>query len=285
MKKRILSMFIVFIMMTTLLIGCSSKDVENNSTGANSENAETSLDKKKLKVGTFATSAIAAEAGISTLEELGYEVEVVFFDDVILPNKALQERTIDFNIMQHAPYLKAYMDSNQGTELTMAKLFYYPNYGLYSSRYDSVENLPDGATIGLYNDPSNIDRGLRILETNGLIKFIDEEKDMYSDMDIVENPKNFKFEMVGFGTAVRAMEDLDACMAASSHILQAGLDPKKVLIMEDREKTSIDFTCGIAIRAEDLETNWVKDLIKAYTSEASAKHMNENYKGATVPAF
>ena len=285
MKKRILSMFIIFIMMTTLLIGCSSKDVENNSTGANSENAETSLDKKKLKVGTFATSAIAAEAGISTLEELGYEVEVVFFDDVILPNKALQEGTIDFNIMQHAPYLKAYMDSNQGTELTMAKLFYYPNYGLYSSRYDSVENLPDGATIGLYNDPSNIDRGLRILETNGLIKFIDEEKDMYSDMDIVENPKNFKFEMVGFGTAVRAMEDLDACMAASSHILQAGLDPKKVLIMEDREKTSIDFTCGIAIRAEDLETNWVKDLIKAYTSEASAKHMNENYKGATVPAF
>lgn len=290
MKKKILLMLLAFVMVSTLLVACKgeaekSKEEDSSARVTNGSIEEPTDKKTKLKVGTFASSGIAAGAGVSTLEELGYEVELIYFDDVILPNKALQEGSIDLNIMQHGPYLEAYMDSNQGTELTMAKLFYYPNYGMYSSRYDSVENLPDGGTIGLYSDPSNVDRGLRILESFGLIKLSDEDKAMYSDLDIVDNPKNFKFEMVGFGTAVRAMEDLDACMAAASHILAADLDPTKVLLLEDSEKTSVDFTCGIAVRVEDLETDWVKDVIKAYTSDASAKYINENYKGATIPAF
>lgn len=289
MKKRVLFMILAIVML--LVVGCKSKETATTETPATTEissedkKEERVPEKKTLKVGTFASSGIAAEAGVATLKEMGYEVEVIYFDDAVLPNTALQEGSIDFNIYQHVPYLEAYMKNNPGAELKMAKLLYYPNYGLYSTKYESLKDLPDGAKIGLYSDASNVDRGLRILDSNGLIKLTSEKKPIYSELDVVENPKNFKFELVSFGTAVRAMEDLDASMAASSHILAAKLDPKKALVLEDKTMTTADFTCGIAVRAEDFETVWLEDVIKAYTSESSAKYINENYNGASVPVF
>ena len=246
-KESIIYVSCYYIICNNVLVGCkaeeTAKTTTETSSSETSKNKEERVPEKKiLKVGTFASSGIAAEAGIATLEEMGYEVEVVYFDDAVLPNTALQEGSIDFNIFQHEPYLDAYMENKPGVDLTMAELLYYPNYGLYSSKYESLDDLPEGAKIGLYSDASNVDRGLRILDSYGLIKLIDEEKDIYNELDIVENPKNFTFELVGFGTAVRAMEDLDASMAASSHILAAELDPTDALVLEDREKTSADFT-------------------------------------------
>ncbi|MDD2495973.1 MAG: MetQ/NlpA family ABC transporter substrate-binding protein [Tissierellia bacterium] len=289
MKKKVL---FILLAMAMLLVGCTSEKPATTEpteteekTESNSSETEKEPEKKSLKVGTFSSSGIAAEAGVSTLEEMGYEIEVIYFDDAVLPNVALQEGSIDFNMFQHTPYLEAYMENNHGVDLTMAELIYYPNYGLYSSKYETLDDLPEGAKIGLYSDASNVDRGLRILDSYGLIKLTDEEKDIYNELDIVENPKNFTFELVGFGTAVRAMEDLDASMAASSHILAADLDPTAALALEERDKANADFTCGIAVRTEDLETVWLEDVIKAYTSDASAQYMNENYKGASVPVF
>lgn len=241
--------------------------------------------KKSLKVGTFASSGIAAEAGVEALKGMGYDVEVVYFDDAVLPNTALQEGAIDYNIFQHTPYLDAYMKNNPGVPLTMALLLYYPNYGLYSTKYKTLDELPNGARIGLYSDASNVDRGLRILNACGLIKLKDGKKDIYSELDIVENPKNVTFDLVNFGTAVRALGDLDACMAAASHILAGGMDPRAALVLEDKEHTSADFTCGITVRTSDVESEWLKDVIKAYTSESSRRYINDNYKGASVPVF
>lgn len=268
------------------LVGCSSNDSKSSDSNSKEDTSEESVkETKKLKVGTFASSGIAAEAGVKPLENMGYEIEVVYFDDAVLPNTALQEGSIDFNIFQHTPYLEEYLKDNSGVELSMAELLYYPNYGLYSTKHDSIEDLPDNAVIGLYSDASNVDRGLRILDSCGLITLIDEEKSIYSEVDIIENPKNITFELVNFGTAVRSLDDLDACMAASSHILDGGLDPKKALVLEDKTKTSADFTCGIAVRTEDLDSEWLKDVIEGYKSDESRDYINENYKGASVPVF
>lgn len=283
--KKAISVLLMMALSLTLLAGCGSKAEESQDTKEETTEDSGKEEKKSLKVGTAGASHIAAEAGVSALEEMGYEVEVVSFDDYVLPNTALQEGTIDYNIYQHRPYLEAFLKDNNGVDLTMAIDLYYPNYGLYSTRYESLEELPDGAKIGLYSDASNVDRGLRILDACGLIKLTDEEREMYTEMDVVENPKNLTFELVGFGTAVRSMEDLDACMAASSHILEGGLDPKSALVFEEKENATEDFTCGITVRTEDLEEDWVQDVIEAYTSESSRKYMEDNYKGASVPVF
>ena len=244
---------------------------------------KTDKDKNLIKVGTFATSAIAANAGVAPLKEMGYEVNVIIFDDAVLPNTALQEGSIDLNIFQHTPYLEAFMKNNHGEPLSMVNpLLFYPNYGLYSKKYETLGQIPEKAVIGLYNDASNIDRGLKVLNACGLIKLTDEKKDLYNVFDIVENPKNLKFYEMAFGTAVRALDDVDASMAAASHILRGGLDPRKALAFETPNDV---FACGITVRTADMNSNWVKDVVKAYTSDASRDAINTGYKGASVPLF
>lgn len=271
MKRKMLVSLLALVTAASMIVGATC--------------AESAEKKKTIKVGSFSTSRFAAEAGVEPLEKMGYDVEVVYFDDAVLPNTALQEGSIECNIYQHEPYLLAYMKDNSGPSLCMVQMLYYPSYGLYSTRYKTLAEIPDGAHIGLYSDASNVDRGLRLLDACGLIKLVDEDKKLYSELDVVENPKNIKFELVAFGSGVRALGDLDACVAVGSHILDGGLDPRAALALEKRGSTGSDFTCGIAIRTEDKDSDWVKDVIKAYTSDASRDYMNEHYKGASVPVF
>lgn len=265
-------------MILTAFCGC-----ENNTTTEKSKVQEE--EKTTIKIGSMSSNSISVDAGIPQLEKMGYKVEVIVFDDAVLPNIALQEGSIDINIHQHTPYLEAYIDNNPGESLSMAKLLYFPNYGLYSTKYNSIDEIPNNALIGLYSDASNVDRGLRILETAGLIKLSSEEKDMYSEIDIVENPKKLQFKLVNFGTGVRAMEDLDACMATGTNIKDSGRDPLDALVLEDREKAKVDFSCGIAAKTSNLESKWLKDIIKAYTSDESRNYMTEQFGGASIPIF
>jgi len=239
--------------------------------------------KKMIRVGTFSTSTVAANAGVEPLKEMGYEVEVIIFDDAVLPNTALQEGSVDINIFQHTPYLKAFMKDNPGEPLSMVDpLVYYPKYGLYSKKHQTLDQIPDKALIGLYNDASNIDRGLRVLNACGLIKLAETKKEMYNVFDIVENPKHLQFYEMAFGTAVRALDDVDASMAGASHILKGGLDPTKALAFEAPNNV---FACGIAVRTANMDSQWLKDVVKAYTSDASRNAINTGYKGSCVAMF
>ena len=247
------------------------------------EGKGTTKQKKKIKVGTFSTSQIAANAGVESLKSMGYEVEIIIFDDAVLPNTALQEGSIDINIFQHTPYLKAFMKDNHGEPLSMVDpLIYYPNYGLYSKKHQTLDQIPEKGVIGLYNDASNIDRGLRVLNACGLIKLTETKKDLYNVFDIIENPKHLKFYEMSFGTAVRALDDVDASMAGASHILKGGLDPKKALALETPNNV---FACGITVRTVNMDSEWLKDVVKAYTSDASRNAINTGYQGASVALF
>src|SRR5699024_6485136 len=103
------------------------------------------------------------------LAEEGIEVELVQMGDYIQPNEALVNGEVDANFSQHVPFMEEF-NRNKGADLVSVQPVYYPNYGIYSREYDSIENLPDGATIGVANDSSNLDRSLRLLAENGLIE-------------------------------------------------------------------------------------------------------------------
>ena len=287
MKKRLLFITTIIITLAFLIVGCTPNE-EKTVNKEDSGNKENSLgkeeeSKKIIKIGTFSTSKIAADSGKKELEDMGYEVEIVVFDDAVLPNTALAEGSIDANIFQHTPYLDAYLKDNDKVSLSMVDpLLYYPNYGLYSIKHKNIENIPENGIIGLYNDASNMDRGLKLLESSGLIKLTDEKKDLYNLLDISENPKNLKFVEMAFGTAVRSLEDTDASIATGSHILQADMDPKSALILEE---TKNDFACGITVGTEELDKEWVKNIKEAYTSDSARKALEEGYKGASVALY
>ena len=105
--------------------------------------------------------------------------------------------------------------------------------GLFSEKYSSVEEIPEGATIAIPNDAMNMDRALRILETGGLITLKD-GVEQYSVTDIESNPKNLNLMDMDQTQTVRALEDTDASVAFFSHMRNAGKDFNTCLLYTSR---------------------------------------------------
>ena len=151
-----------------------------------------SSEQKTIKVGTRADSMDKLAAVTPDIEAAGYKIEAVSFDDSVLPNQALGEGSIDCNWYQHEPYLQAYNKSN-GTDFVMVEpKSYAPLFGMYSSKWKSLEELPDGATLGMCSDASNQARGMIMLKDHGLLTLVD-GVDTPTIHDVKDNPKNLQF--------------------------------------------------------------------------------------------
>jgi D-methionine transport system substrate-binding protein len=247
--------------------------------GGDSTEAENgSAEKDAIVIGTEPSAAPSAECIKPVLEEMGYTVEITYFDDYVLPDTALVEGSIDCNIYQHTPYMEMYNESN-GTDLIMAGLIAYPNLGIYSTQYESLEDIPDGSQVSITNDASNEDRALRLLQEAGLITLPEEpgETGLYTTFDIVDNPKNLELVSVAETQLVESMNDVAISVCPSSHILENGLDPMSAFIMEEPNE---DAMIGVTIRPEDKDAQWVKDLLAAYSDDSAKEAFDESYKGA-----
>ena len=123
----------------------------------------------KLTVGASSTPhAELLELVKPALAEQGIELDIVIYDDYVLPNTALQDGTLDANYFQHTPYLNSFNASN-GTDLVSAGLIHYEPFGIYSKTVAALSDLADGATIIIPDDDSNQTRALLLLQQEGLI--------------------------------------------------------------------------------------------------------------------
>ncbi len=68
------------------------------------------------------------------------------FQDYVLPNKALADKELDANYFQHIPYLEAQMKEH-GYDLFNAGGIHIEPIGVYSKKYKSLEELPNGAKL------------------------------------------------------------------------------------------------------------------------------------------
>ena len=127
-------------------------------------------DDKVIKVGASSTPhAEILEQVKESLKKDGYELEIVVYDDYVLPNQALAEGTLDANYFQHTPYLNSY-NASKGTDLVSAALIHYEPFGLYGNGVDAVADIAPGATILIPADDSNETRALLLLAQEGLIE-------------------------------------------------------------------------------------------------------------------
>ena len=123
----------------------------------------------KLTVGASSTPhAELLELVKPALAGQGIELDIVIYDDYVLPNTALQDGTLDANYFQHTPYLNSFNASN-GTDLVSAGLIHYEPFGIYSKTVAALSDLADGATIIVPDDDSNQPRALLLLQQEGLI--------------------------------------------------------------------------------------------------------------------
>jgi len=239
---------------------------------------------KTLKVGATAVPhAEILEVVKPLLEKEGVKLEIVEFNDYVQPNLALNDKELDANFFQHEPYLLNFIDEHKEVKLKNAFGVHIEPMGVYSKKVKDLKELAEGASVAIPNDPTNGGRALLLLDKAGLIKIKDGVKEKATVQDVVENPKNLKFQEVEAAQVPRTLEDVDAAVINTNYAMQVDLVPTKdALFMEDSTSPYVNI---IAVREGDESRPEIQALIKVLKSDEVKNFINEKYKGAVVPAF
>ena len=265
MKLRKILSLALSALLCVSVVGCSSQ----------------SKDDKVIKVGaTLVPGGELLEELKPMIEEKGYDLEIVTFEDYILPNEALHNGEIDVNLFQHKPFLEK-TNEEKGYDLVAVEPLYVCPITLYSDKRDSLEDLQDGDTIALTNDPSNESRSLRLLESAGLIKI--KEGELVTPNDIIENPKNLKFVEAEASLLPSILKDVEAAFINTNFAVAAGINANEQGILI--APTDNTYANIIASRKGDEESEKIQVLKKALTSDEARDFINNEYKGTIIPIF
>jgi len=214
--------------------------------------------------------------------EKGLNIEILEFSDYVVPNQALADGDLNANSFQHKPYLDNQI-ADRGFDLVpVAKTITTP-MGVYSKKVKSLNELADGATVGIPNDPTNGGRALLILEKEGLIKVNPDAGLKAGPADVTENPKNLQFAELDAAQLPRSLDDVDAAVINTNYALEAGLHPNTDAIAI--EGTESPYANLIVVRSEDKDAPWVKTLVESYNNDTIKDFINEEFKGALIPSW
>lgn len=269
--KRFLAVLLVLTLIGAGLTGCSKKEEVD----------------KNIKVGASSTPhAEILEAARPILEQEGYTLEIVVYNDYVQPNVALESGDLDANYFQHQPYLDQYNAENK-TDIVSAGSIHYEPYGLYPGKTATLDALADGAQIAVPSDVSNEARALLLLEAQGLIKLKEGVGLNATKNDISENPKNIEIVEIEAAQLARSLQDVDMAVINGNYAIEAGLNVSKDAIASE-DKASIaaqTYANIVAVKSGNESREDIKALIKALQSDTVKKFIEDTYEGAVVPSF
>lgn len=222
----------------------------------------------------------------NALEQEGIEIELVLFSDYNQPNEALQNGSLDLNATQGYPFLFSWNDENDGTITPIGNTLITP-LGLYSDKYESVEDIPEGGTIAIPNDPSTYGRALQALEIAGLID-VDEAAGIFpEDKDILDNPKNLQFELLDPSMTAVMLQDVDASIINTGFATDAGLTIDDAIFVDASDLDSVNpmYINVIASREEDKDNPLYLKIVELFQTDEIAKIIEESSKDSLIPVF
>ncbi|MCF7770637.1 MAG: MetQ/NlpA family ABC transporter substrate-binding protein [Achromobacter pulmonis] len=194
---------------------------------------------KPLRIGLIPSVANAAtELAVAEARKAGLAVELVEFNDWVLPNIAVADGSIDANFFQHEPFLQLF-NARRGTHLTPIAYGYSTTIGLFSKKLGKGEPLPDGATIAIPNDPVNTGRALLLLQSIGLIKLKPGVAQQATLEDVTDNPKHLKLVQIEGSQSARAFDDVTASVTYTTFAKQAGLNEKDGLAFDNTDPANV----------------------------------------------
>ncbi|MGE0800392.1 MAG: MetQ/NlpA family ABC transporter substrate-binding protein [Lautropia sp.] len=238
---------------------------------------------KVLKVGvTAGPHAQIFEQVRKVAEKDGLRIQIVEFSDYVQPNAALAAGDLDANSYQHKPYLDQQI-KDRGYKF--ASIGYTVNFpiGIYSKKVGKLDDLKEGARVGIPNDPTNGGRVLLVFQDRGLIRLKPEVGLKATPLDIVENPRKIKFVEVDAAQLPRTLDDLDASAINTNYALSAGLNPGKDAIAQESAKSP--YVNLIAVREQDRGAPWAAALVKAYQSDEVRRFIEVTFKGSVIAGF
>jgi D-methionine transport system substrate-binding protein len=212
----------------------------------------------------------------------GLDIKVIEFSDYIVPNAALAAGDIEANSYQNQPFLDQ-QNKDRGYNIVPVGLTVNFPLGVYSKKYKSWAEVPDGSQIAIQNDPTNGGRSLLLLQDRGVITLKDGVGFKPTVLDIVSNPKKLKFIEVDAAQTPRSLDDVGAAAINTNFAIPAGLNPQKdALLKEDPKGPYVNF---IAVRAADKDKPWVKTLVESYHSPEVKAFIEAKFQGAVLAGW
>ncbi len=248
---------------------------------------------KKVVIGaTPSPHVIILEQIVDDLKELGYDLEIQTFTEYPIPNPATAAGELDANYFQHLPYLNDYNANVSEDEQLVAVIpVHYEPYGLYAGTKSNLDDIADGDSIAVTNDPANETRALLLLQDAGLIKLADDvtPNSTVTVLDIVENPKNLDIKELNAELIPSVLGDVAFAVINGNFAIGAGLSPAKdALFLEPAEgDVGVTYTNYVVVKTADKDADFVEALKKAlYTQKVYDFIINyEDFQGGVIPTF
>jgi D-methionine transport system substrate-binding protein len=257
-----------------LLAGCAGSAGSSDSASSESET---------VKIGVVGASDPYWETYVDAAADEGITVELVDFSDYNQPNPALAEGEVDLNQFQHIIYLAQYNEANDQDLVPVGATAIYP-LGLYSSQYDSVEDIPDDATVAVPNDPSNLARALLVLQSADLIT-LKGGGTIYSTLsDVDESKSRVKVTELDPTLTATSLPDVAAAIINNDFIVDSGLEATDAIAQDDpADPNALPYVNIFAARAEDKDNKTFQKLVEIYqTTKAVTDGVIENSGGTAV---
>lgn len=273
--KKIVTLLLAACLLASCLVGCAGSNKTED---------------KTIVVGASSTPhAEILEQVKDVLAEDGWTLEIRVFDDYILPNKALNDKELDANYFQHAPYLDSFNASN-GTDLVSAAKIHYEPFGVYGNGVSALSELADGATIIIPADDSNETRALLLLQQEGLITLPEDASASkgVTTLDILDNG-GYDIQAVQADTVPAQLKNANEGTIAvinGNYALQAGLHSSDALALESAAGDAAQTYANIiACRRGEESSDKVKALVAALETDAVKQYIADTYNGAVVAIF
>ncbi|WP_026652360.1 MetQ/NlpA family ABC transporter substrate-binding protein [Butyrivibrio proteoclasticus] len=290
MKKRVFtSLILAATLAFTALTGCG------NNAGKAAVGTQTVDDNdKKITVGATDVphAQILNDVVKGILAEEGYELEVVTFTDYVIPNKALESGELDANYFQTLGYMNQ-QNEDAGLHLATVAGVHIEPMGIYSEKYTSLSELPDGAKIGIPNDPDNASRALDVLIQKGVLVSKGQygEDATYTESSLTKdaeaNPHGYEITPLDAANLPRSLSDLDIAVINGNYALASDLPSSHpaLEIEEFTEETTVKRTNFLVVKQGNENSVKIQALVKALQSDEVKQYIEETYKGAVIPAF
>ncbi|NGL84396.1 MetQ/NlpA family ABC transporter substrate-binding protein [Streptococcus equi] len=273
--------FVSLALASIVLVACSGKQDDNNT----------------LTIGVM-TKTASDQARWDKIEELLKKDKITLkykeFTDYSQPNKAVANGEVDVNSFQHYNFLDNWNKENKADLKAIAETYISPIH-LFSgtspdgkAKYQSIDELPDGAQIAVPNDATNESRALYVLQAAGLIKLNVSGDKLATIANITENKKKLDIKELDASQTARALTSADAAIVNNSYAVPAKIDFKTSLFKEKADENAKQWINIIAAQKDwekSAKADAIKKLIKAYHTDDVKKIVDKTSNGVDVPVW
>lgn len=266
MKKNVFALALCAVLSLSLLSACGGKESAT------------------IKVGASPTPhAQILEVVKEILAKDNITLEIVPYDDYVLPNTNVEDGQLDANYFQHITYMNNF-NTNDGTHLVSVADLHYEPFGIYAGKTASLDALADGAVVAIPNDPTNGGRALLLLQEQGLIQLKEGSGLEPTVSDIVENPKNLSIKELEAKLLTTTLQDVDVAVINGNYAIGAGLKFSEALAVESPDGTAgTAYVNVLAVKEGREKDEAILKLVEVLKSSEVRQFIEEKYEGGVVP--